>query len=115
LEKLPGYDRKTAYATLFPPGRQLPYDEAKKRIMQLMGEFEAGGLEQKMEGKTPTQKQSAASGGLFGLPPLTRTQAAFGLAALVLILATAYSFGAAAPLAATTYTTIASVPLAPLY
>ena len=101
LEKLPNYDRKTAYERLFPPEGQLPYEEAIKRTLQLME-----GLEQKMGGTTPSQKQStqAASGGLFGLPALTRPQAVAGLATIVLILATAYSFGAAAPLAATAYT-----------
>lgn len=93
----PGYD----------PNNTQWYAEAKKdsAIIEAVKNFvykQKGG--QKAETKTSQVEKSAG----FSLPNLTITQSAIGLATIVLLLATASSFGATAPLA-TAYA------LAPLY
>ena len=91
--QLKGEYQKKADQKLFG-GPQLDYIDAFNTLTSLINQ-------QKKEQPSGLEKEITGSGP-FGLPQLTKPQAAFGLATIVLALAAVYTLGAA-PLVAATY------------
>ncbi len=106
-KKLVGTPQESeAYKQLFG-GPQLPYDQAKHILDDLIKKHEKGGLEKAMEGISPqTQNVKSASSRWFSLTP---RQSAVGLVLLVLALAALSPISA--PATALGYATAYTAPI----
>jgi len=88
----------------------IAFKEAKETVQQLLTQQQeveqATKTAQTEKGTSPAKKPS----GPFGFPILTKTQAAFGLATIVVGLFALSSLGAAAPVATAVYNTAYMAP-----